>query len=244
MIESFDAYLFDLDGVITPTVLLHRRAWRETFERVFAAAGAEPYRESDYFDSLDGRPRFEGVAALLQARGIELPEGVEGADGAEATDAEHADDLGTIRGIGTAKNRIFAEMLERDGIDPYPGTVALIDRLAAAGKPLAVVSSSRNAEQVLRAARLRDRFAAVVDGVVAAAEGLPGKPAPDTFLRAAELLGAAPERAVVFEDAASGVEAGRRGGFGLVVGVDRGAGRAALEAAGAHLIVEDLGELD
>lgn len=238
MIESFDAYLFDLDGVITPTVLLHRRAWRETFDRVFAAVGAEPYRESDYFDSLDGRPRFEGVAALLQARGIELPEGVEGA---EATDA---DDLGTIRGIGTAKNRIFAEMLERDGIDPYPGTVALIDRLAAAGKPLAVVSSSRNAEQVLRAARLRDRFATVVDGVVAADEGLPGKPAPDTFLRAAELLGAAPERAVVFEDAASGVEAGRRGGFGLVVGVDRGAGRAALEAAGAHLIVEDLGELD
>jgi beta-phosphoglucomutase family hydrolase len=236
LIESFDAYLFDLDGVITPTVLLHRRAWRETFDRVFAAVGAEPYRESDYFDALDGRPRFEGVAALLQARGIELPEGVEGAEG--------ADDLGTIRGIGTAKNRIFAEMLERDGIDPYPGTVALIDRLAAAGKPLAVVSSSRNAEQVLRAARLRDRFAAVVDGVVAAAEGLPGKPAPDTFLRAAELLGAAPERAVVFEDAASGVEAGRRGGFGLVVGVDRGAGRAALEAAGAHLIVEDLGELD
>lgn len=241
MIESFDAYLFDLDGVITPTVLLHRRAWRETFDRVFAAVGAEPYRESDYFDSLDGRPRFEGVAALLRAREIELPEGVEGAEGAEATDA---DDLGTIRGIGTAKNRIFAEMLERDGIDPYPGTVALIDRLAAAGKPLAVVSSSRNAEQVLRAARLRDRFEAVVDGVVAAAEGLPGKPAPDTFLRAAELLGAAPERAVVFEDAASGVEAGRRGGFGLVVGVDRGAGRAALEAAGAHLIVEDLGELD
>ncbi|MBL5973082.1 MAG: HAD family hydrolase [Candidatus Leucobacter sulfamidivorax] len=241
MIESFDAYLFDLDGVITPTVLLHRRAWRETFDRVFAAVGAEPYRESDYFDSLDGRPRFEGVAALLRARGIELPEGVEDAEGAEATDA---DDLGTIRGIGTAKNRIFAEMLERDGIDPYPGTVALIDRLAAAGKPLAVVSSSRNAEQVLRAARLRGRFAAVVDGVVADVEGLPGKPAPDTFLRAVELLGAAPERAVVFEDAASGVEAGRRGGFGLVVGVDRGAGRAALETAGAHLIVEDLGELD
>lgn len=233
MIEQYDAYLFDLDGVITPTVLLHRRAWREAFERVFRAAGAEPYRESDYFDSLDGRPRFEGVAALLEARGIALPMGEEGDEG-----------LGTIRGIGNAKNRLFAEMLERDGIDPYPGTVRLIDRLGAQGKPLAVVSSSRNAEEVLRAARLRDRFAAVVDGVVAAREGLPGKPAPDTFLRAAELLGTTPERAVVFEDAASGVEAGRAGGFGLVVGVDRGAGRAALEAAGADTVVEDLGELN
>ncbi len=233
MIEQYDAYLFDLDGVITPTVLLHRRAWREAFERVFRASGAEPYRESDYFDSLDGRPRFEGVAALLEARGIALPMGEEGDEG-----------FGTIRGIGNAKNRLFAEMLERDGINPYPGTVRLIDRLGAQGKPLAVVSSSRNAEEVLRAARLRDRFAAVVDGVVAAREGLPGKPAPDTFLRAAELLGTTPERAVVFEDAASGVEAGRAGGFGLVVGVDRGAGRAALEAAGADTVVEDLGELN
>lgn len=232
MIEQYDAYLFDLDGVITPTVLLHRRAWQETFEPVFAAAGAAPYRDGDYFDSLDGKPRFEGVRALLKTRGIELPEG-----------AEDDDTLGTVRGIGNRKNRAFTEVLERDGIDPYPGSLVLIDRLGALGKPLAVVSSSRNAEAVLAAAGLRQRFAAVVDGLVAAAERLPGKPAPDTFLRAAELLGAAPERCVVFEDAVSGVEAGAGGGFGLVVGVDRGAGRNALTAAGADIVVEDLGEL-
>jgi beta-phosphoglucomutase family hydrolase len=232
LIERFEAYLFDLDGVVTPTVLLHRRAWAETFDRLFAALGAEPYRESDYFDSLDGRPRFEGVAALLAARGIELPEGSEDDEG-----------LDTVRGIGNTKNRVFSETLERDGIDPYPGSLALIDRLGALGKPLAIVSSSRNAEPVLRAAGLRDRFAAVVDGVVAAREGLPGKPAPDTFVRAAELLGAEPEGCVVFEDALSGVEAGRAGDFGLVVGVDRGAGAEALVAAGADIAVEDLGEL-
>lgn len=233
MIERFEAYLFDLDGVITPTVLLHRRAWRETFDQVFAAAGAAPYLESDYFDSLDGRPRFEGVASLLSARRISLPEG-----------GEHDVSFDSVRGIGNAKNRLFTEMLERDGIDAYSGTVALIERLESAGKSLAVVSSSRNAEAVLRAAGLRDRFAVVVDGVVAAVEGLPGKPAPDTFLRAAELLGVRPEYAVVFEDAASGVEAGRAGGFGLVVGVDRGAGRSTLESAGAHIVVSDLEELD
>lgn len=246
MIERFDAYLFDLDGVITPTVLLHRRAWRETFDRVFTARGAAPYDERDYFASLDGKPRFEGVRALLAARGIALPEGPQEGGGAEAggvAGESGTDDLATVRGIGEAKNRRFAELLERDGLEPYPGTVKLIDRLQAAGKPLAVVSSSRNAEQVLRAAGLSERFRVVVDGAVAEVEGLPGKPAPDTFLRAAELLGAAPERAVVFEDAASGVEAGRRGGFGLVVGVDRGAGREALEPAGAHLTVTDLGEL-
>lgn len=232
LIDQFDAYLFDLDGVITPTVMLHRRAWREAFEHVFAAVGAEPYRESDYFEALDGRPRFAGVAALLQMRGVSLPEGGDDADGYD-----------TVRGIGNAKNRLFAELLERDGIEAYPGTVALIERLAAAAKPLAVVSSSRNAEPVLRAAHMREKFAVVVDGVVAAEQGLPGKPAPDTFIRAAELLGVAPARAVVVEDAASGVAAGRAGGFGWVVGVDRGAGRAALEAAGADQVVEDLEEL-
>ena len=232
MIDRYDAYLFDLDGVITPTVVLHRRAWQETFDRLFAAHGAAPYAESDYFASLDGRPRFEGVAALLAARGIALPEGEDGDDGLE-----------TVRGVGNRKNRAFVEVLERDGIEAYPGTVRLLDRLRALGKPLAVVSSSRNAEPVLRAAGLRGRFAAVVDGVVAEAEGLPGKPAPDTFLRAAELLGAPPERSAVFEDAASGVAAARAGGFGLVVGVDRGAGADALAAAGADPVVHDLEEL-
>lgn len=232
MIDRYDAYLFDLDGVITPTVELHRRAWQETFDRLFALRGEAPYRESDYFESLDGRPRFAGVAALLSARGISLPEGGDADEGYD-----------TVRGIGNLKNRVFTEVLERDGIAPYPGSLRLLDRLAELGKPLAVVSSSRNAEPVLRAAGLLDRFAVVIDGIVAAAEGLPGKPAPDTFLRGAEALGVPPRRAAVFEDAASGVEAARAGGFGCVIGVDRGTGRDALIAAGADTVVDDLEEL-
>lgn len=230
MIDDYDAFLFDLDGVITPTVDLHMRAWQETFDEVFARHGAEPYRESDYYRSLDGRPRFDGVATLLEARGISLPPGKAGDDG-----------LDTVTGIGNRKNRAFTEVLERDGIEPYPGSLRLLDQLA--GRPLAIVSSSRNADAVLRAAGLRDRFPVVVDGTVADREGLPGKPAPDTFVRAAELLGHRPERAAAFEDAVSGVAAAHAGGFGLVVGVDRGTGADALRAAGAGVIVNDLEEL-
>ncbi|GAB2551271.1 HAD family hydrolase [Leucobacter ruminantium] len=231
MIDRYDAYLFDLDGVLTPTVDLHMRAWAETFDRFFAERGLAPYGEDEYYASLDGRPRFAGVATLLAARGIVLPEGSPDDDG-----------FASVTGIGNRKNRMFSELLERDGIDPYPGSLRLLDALAAVGKPLAVVSSSRNAEPVLRASGLRDRFAAVVDGVVAAREGLPGKPAPDTFLRASELLGAAPGRSAVFEDAGSGVAAARAGGFGLVVGVDRGAGAEELRLAGADTVVNDLEE--
>lgn len=233
-----EAFLFDLDGVITPTVVLHRRAWAETFDAVFSRHGVAPYREDDYFASLDGRPRFEGVATLLAARGIALPEGDDadgGPDGADWRD--------TVRGIGNRKNRAFTEVLARDGIDPYPGSLRLLDLLAERGAPLAIVSSSRNAEAVLLAAGLRDRFAAVVDGTTADLEGLPGKPAPDTFLRAAALLGSTPERSAVFEDAVSGVAAAAAGGFGWIVGVDRGTGPDALLAAGAHTIVNDLEEL-
>lgn len=232
MINDFEAYLFDLDGVITPTVDLHRRAWQETFTEVFAHYAVSPYQESDYFDSLDGRPRFEGVRVLLSTRGITLPEGDE---------IDHG--LDTVRGIGNRKNDTFTRVLERDGIAPYAGSLALIEELERLKKPMAIVSSSRNAEAVLRAAGLRQRFRAVVDGAVAAAERIAGKPAPDTFLRAADLLGAPPERCVVIEDAASGVEAGRRGGFGLVIGVDRGAGHQLLSEAGANIVVSDLGEL-
>ena len=232
MIDRYDAYLFDLDGVITPTVELHKRAWQETFDAFFASRGEAPYDEREYFASLDGRPRFAGVEALLHARGIELPEG-----------SVADDDFVSVRGLGNRKNAAFVEVLERDGIAPYPGSVRLLDHLAERGAPLAIVSSSRNAEPVLRAAGLRDRFVAVVDGVVAARSGLPGKPAPDTFLQGASLLGVAPARAVVFEDAASGVAAGHAGGFGLVVGVDRGAGADELRAAGADVVVTDLEEL-
>lgn len=228
-VSGYDAYLFDLDGVITPTVDLHMRAWAETFDAFFLSRGLAPYREEEYYLALDGRPRFDGVATLLASRGITLPLGEPSDDGFE-----------TVMGIGNRKNRVFTEVLERDGISPYAGSLRLLDALRAENAKCAIVSSSRNAEAVLRAAGLRERFIAVVDGSVAGAEGLPGKPAPDTFLRAAALLGAMPERSVVFEDAASGVAAGRAGDFGLVVGVDRGAGRDLLREAGADMVVDDL----
>lgn len=232
ILTDYNAYLFDLDGVITPTVDVHRLAWRETFVEVFSEFGVAPYVDADYFASLDGRPRFEGVAVLLATRGLKLPLG---SDSDDATD--------TVRGIGNRKNRRFIEVLERDGIAAYPGTLRLLDRLDALGSSLAVVSSSRNAEPVLRAAGLRDRFPVVVDGVVAARDGLAGKPSPDTYLRAASDLRVDPARCVVLEDAASGVLAGKNGEFGRVVGVDRGAGATALLQAGAHLVVDDLEEL-
>lgn len=232
MLDSYDAHLFDLDGVITPTVILHRRAWHETFDDLFNHLGLAPYREEEYFSYLDGLPRFAGVATLLAARGIELPDGA-------------AEDVGleSVFGVGNLKNQRFSEVLGRDGIEGYPGSLLLLHQLARAGKPLGIVSSSRNADAVLRAAGIHEQFAAVVDGERAGKEGLPGKPAPDTFTRGAELLGAPAARTVVYEDAESGVAAARAGGFGLVIGVDRGAGRGALERAGAHVVVADLSEL-
>ena len=235
MIDDFDAYLFDLDGVITPTVVLHQRAWRATFEEFFASVGAKPYQESDYFESLDGKPRFEGVASLLATRGIVLPEGNPDDDGLGAPP--------TVMGLGNLKNRLFESLLERDGIEAYPGSVRFIEHLTTQGMPLAIVSSSRNAEAVLRASGMREWFQTVVDGIVAGRKGLPGKPAPDTFTHAADILAVPPARCVVVEDAISGVTAGRVGGFGLVIGVDRGTGRDALIEAGAHIVVEDLQEL-
>lgn len=232
--NDFDAALFDLDGVITPTAEIHMRAWSEMFNEFLAARGVpELYTDDDYFAHVDGRPRYEGVETFLASRGIELPYG-------SLDDDPSAE---TVCGLGNRKNDLFNTVLARDGIAPYPGSVRLLDALAARGTRVAVVSSSKNAGRVLEAAGLAHRFGVVVDGVVAAGERLPGKPAPDTFWYAARRLGASNERSVVFEDATSGVAAGRAGGFGLVVGVDRGAGADALRDAGADLIVGDLGEL-
>ena len=228
------AVLFDLDGVLTPTAEIHMRAWAALFDEVLAAHGApDPYTDDDYFRYVDGRPRYDGVQAVLASRGIDLPWGDPG-------DPPGTD---TVCGLGNRKNAVFSATLEREGIAPYPGSLALVDRLGARGVPAAVVSSSKNATQVLAAAHLLDRFPVIVDGVVAAEEHLPGKPAPDLFLAAAERLGVAPERAVVVEDAVSGVAAGAAGPFGLVVGVDRGVGAQALTEAGADLVVHDLAEL-
>ncbi len=227
------AVLFDLDGVLTPTAEVHMRAWARVFTAELAERGAAPYGDQDYFRYLDGRPRYDGVAALLASRDIHVPLG-------DAGDAPESD---TVCGIGNRKNDVFSALLEEEGIVAYPGSLAVLDRLSALGIPAAVVSSSKNAVPVLAAAHLADRFPVVVDGVVAAAERLPGKPHPDIFLAGAARLGVQPALAVVVEDAISGVQAAAAGGFGLVLGVDRGVGSEALTRAGADAVVQDLADL-
>lgn len=222
--SDYDAVLFDLDGVITPTAEIHMRAWSEMFNAWLAAEHPEQpaYTDADYYAQVDGKPRYDGVRDFLRSRGISASEDV-------------------VRELGDRKNEAFNRVLERDGVQAYPGSVRLLDALR--DTPLAVVSSSVNAPAVLRSAGLLGRFAAVVSGAVAQEHQLRGKPAPDTFLFAAQELGAEAERAVVVEDAVSGVAAGHAGGFGAVVGVDRGAGADALAAAGATVVVHDLAEL-
>ncbi|MDN5819959.1 MAG: HAD-IA family hydrolase [Brachybacterium sp.] len=234
---GFTAHLFDLDGVITPTAEVHMHAWARMFEGFLTSRGvAEPYTDADYFAHVDGRPRYDGVRALLASRGITPPEGEDTDSGDQPPGQE------TVHGLGNRKNDLVLTLLRAEGVAPYPGTVAYLDALPA-GARLAIVSSSRNAEEVLRAAGLQNRFEHIVDGNVAAREGLPGKPAPDTFVHAARLLGVEPAQAVVYEDAVSGVQAGAAGSFGAVIGVDRGAGATELTTAGATLVVTDLEEI-
>jgi beta-phosphoglucomutase family hydrolase len=232
--HSYDAALFDLDGVLTPTAEVHKRAWRQLFAAFLAKRGIDqPYVESDYFDYIDGKPRYEGVRAFLASRGVELADG----------DPSDGPELETVCGLGNRKNEFFAEVLRTEGVRPYDGSVKLLDHLRNYGTKIAVVTSSRNATAVLEAADLRPRFEVIVDGNVAAEKGLRGKPAPDTFVEAAGELHTAVDRAVVLEDALSGVEAGHAGGFGLVVGVDRGVGAQRLTESGADVVVADLAEL-
>jgi beta-phosphoglucomutase family hydrolase len=232
-LAHLDALLFDLDGVLTPTAEVHMRAWSRLFGEYFAAHDLAPYTEADYFEHVDGRPRYDGVRTMLAARDVVLPEGSPDDD----------PDTDTVCGLGNRKNAAFAAELAENGVTPYPGSVAFLDRAIAEGVRVAVVSSSRNAVPVLEAAGLRDRFDVIVDGVVAAAEGIAGKPAPDTYLEGARRLGLTADDCVVVEDAQSGVEAGRRGAFGLVLGVDRGTGAQTLLDFGADLVVDDLGTL-
>jgi beta-phosphoglucomutase family hydrolase len=235
--STYDAVLFDLDGVVTPTAEVHMRAWAEMFnaylETYDGPGDRSPYTDADYFAHVDGKPRYDGVRDFLGSRGIDLPQG-------SAGDPPTAD---TVCGLGNRKNDAFNEVLERDGVAAYPGSVRLLDHLRDLGIPLAIVSSSVNAPAVLAAAGLADRLQAVVGGAVATELGLPGKPAPDTFLHAAAQLGAAAETSVVLEDAVSGVRAGAAGGFALVVGVVRGVGAETLTAAGAMIVVTDLAQL-
>ena len=233
--DDYDAALFDLDGVLTPTAEVHMRAWRDLFTDFLTLRGetSRPYVEDDYFDFIDGKPRYDGVRDFLASREITLAEG-------EPSDSAETD---TVCGLGNRKNAFFAAALADEGVEPYAGSVVLLDHLEQRGTKVAVVSSSRNAPAVLEAAGLADRFEVVVDGHVSADAGLPGKPAPDTYLEGARRLGVDPEHAVVFEDAVSGVAAGHAGGFGLVVGVDRGVGADKLTDAGADRVVTDLAEL-
>jgi beta-phosphoglucomutase family hydrolase len=229
--RTYDAVLFDLDGVLTPTAELHQRAWTRMFDEFLVPRGDAPFTDDDYLAYVDGKPRFDGVRSMLASRGIVLPEG------------DHADPPGdgSVSALGNRKNELFQTMLREDGIQPYPGSLRFLDHIAPT--KVAVVSSSRNAREVLDASGLAPRFDVVADGVLAADEHIAGKPAPDLFLAAADRLGVSPEQSVVVEDALSGVAAGRAGGFGLVVGVDRGAGHEALLANGADVVVDDLDEL-
>jgi len=227
------AILFDLDGVLTPTATVHEQAWKELFEGFLAGhPEVQGYRESDYFDHIDGKPRFDGVRDFLASRSIELPEGPLDDDPANMT----------VQGLGNRKNRIFNDIVST-GVAPFEGSVRFLEAALARGLKVAVVSSSRNAPAVLAAAGLSHHFPVVVDGVVAAREGIPGKPSPATYAYAARLLELPSEECVVVEDAVSGVQAGQTGSFHSVIGVDRGAGRQTLLEAGATLVVNDLGEL-
>ena len=223
--SDFGAVLFDLDGVITPTALIHEQAWAD----LFAPWG---FTNADYLAYVDGRPRYDGVRTFLDSRGVQLPWG-------DPSDPPGDD---TICALGNRKDEMFNAVLAREGIAPYPGSMAVLDRLDQLGIPSAIVSSSKNARTVLRAAGIEDRFDAVVDGNTLVAEHLAGKPDPAMFIHAAGRLDVPPARAVVVEDAISGVAAGHAGNFALVIGVDRGGNREALGEAGADIVVDDLGE--
>lgn len=236
----FDAVIFDLDGVVTNTALVHQAAWKEAFEQILqdpripATADRSPLTKADYRNYIDGLPREEGVLKFLASRGVKVDRGSD------------QDEPGTWTafGLGALKNRLFLEHLREDGVQSYPGTMQLLQRLSDAGVPTGVVTSSRNASSVLDAAGIPGYFNVILDGTAAANLGLRGKPAPDVFLAAAFRLGVSPSHAVVIEDSVAGVLAAYRGGFGLVVGIDRNGNRRELEAAGARSVLNDVGELD
>jgi beta-phosphoglucomutase family hydrolase len=232
--------LFDLDGVLTQTAKIHARAWKEMFDdflRSWSERTGEPFHEfdrpTDYDEYVDGKPRLEGVHSFLQSRAIELPMGSP-RDPAEAE---------TVHALGTRKNDLVLELIGQQGVEPYEGSVRFAEAAREQGLRRAVVSSSTNCRDVLVAAGIAQLFEQVIDGVVAERDCLAGKPAPDTFLAGARILGAEPAEAAVFEDAQAGVEAGRAGNFGWVVGVDRTGQAEALRRRGADVVVEDLAEL-
>ena len=238
--KNFDAVLFDLDGVLTATAKLHAAAWKQTFDE-FLKRRADAQQQifvpfdivDEYRQYVDGKPRFDGVQSFLASRGIDLPYGA-------PTDPSSAE---TICGLGNLKDKLVNEIMATKGVEAYPGSVKATDFLKEQGYKTAVVSSSENCAAVLKAARIESLFEVRVDGLVAAELSLPGKPEPDMFLAAARQLGVEAKRAIVVEDAIAGVQAGKRGGFGLVIGVARAGNADALKQYGADLVVGDLEEL-
>jgi beta-phosphoglucomutase family hydrolase len=238
--DGVTACLFDMDGVVTKTAIVHAAAWKEMFDeflRDWSAKNGTPFvpfdPNKDYDDYVDGKPRLDGTRSFLQSRSISLPEGSE------------SDPPGTqtVWGLSNRKNELVLKVLARDGVEVYDGSIRYITAARAAGRRTAIVSSSANTVAVLKAAGITDLFDVRVDAQVAKERGLHGKPAPDTYLEAARMLGVSAEEAAVYEDAQAGVAAGRAGGFGLVVGVDRVGQADALRAHGADIVVKDLSEL-
>jgi len=238
--EGIRGCLFDLDGVLTKTAVVHDAAWKQMFDDFLSERAQQSGRQfvpfdpvRDYDDYVDGKPREDGTRSFLASRGISLPEGTPD-DPAGAP---------TVWGLSNRKNQILLAKIRSDGVEAYDGSVRYVRAVLAAGLRRAVVSSSANCRDILRAAHIEDLFEERIDGIVAQQEHLRGKPAPDTFLAAARALGQTPAESVVFEDALAGVEAGRAGKFGYVVGVDRVGQAAALRDHGASVVVQDLAEL-
>ncbi|WP_069759771.1 beta-phosphoglucomutase family hydrolase [Streptomyces sp. LUP47B] len=234
--EEIKACLFDLDGVVTRTAVVHAAAWKEMFDAFLREREGEdfrPFDDHDYDEYVDGLPRADGVRTFLASRGIELPEGnPDDPPGAE-----------TVHGLGNRKNALVLEKIRTDGVEAYDDTLTYIRAARAQGLRTAIVSSSANCRDVLRAIDAEDLFDVRVDGVVAAERHLPGKPRPDTFLAAAHDLGLDAPRSAVFEDALAGMDAGRAGRFGYVVGLDRVGQADALYEHGADVVVKGLAEL-
>ncbi|MFF5015349.1 HAD family hydrolase [Streptomyces sp. NPDC001165] len=234
------ACLFDLDGVLTQTAKVHAAAWKEMFDNYLRERATREGTEfvpfdavDDYDEYVDGRPRADGVRTFLAARGVHLPEGT-------PDDTPQAE---TVNGLGKRKNDLVLRRIREDGVEPYEGSVRFVHAAREAGLRCAVVSSSANCRDVLAAAGIEDLFEQRIDGVVAHERHLRGKPAPDTYLEAARVLGTDPDAAAVFEDALAGVEAGRAGRFGVVVGVDRVGQADQLRAHGADIVIRDLADL-
>jgi beta-phosphoglucomutase family hydrolase len=223
--DGIRAALFDLDGVLTQTAKVHAQAWKQMFDEYLTEVGQPPFAlPEDYERYVDGKPRLDGVRSFLESRGIER-------------------DPELVERLGTRKNELVLDLIRTQGVDPYEGSIRYAEAARDAGLRRAVVSSSNNTREVLQATGMLDLFEAIIDGIYAEREGLKGKPAPDGFLAGARALGVEPAEAAVFEDALAGVEAGRAGGFGYVVGVDRTGHADELSEHGADIVVQDLEEL-